>query len=202
MAAKDRTTLINEVNQYIADNANNEISAADVRTRLIDIIDSYLNLVSDQTSFGLKEYSETNVYTAGDHVVFNSWLYKCSQTGATGTFDPTKWDFNGSRQLIVKQGVNANGLLIDNMSNDFDIIGITIKNESANATGYISIGKTLNGSEFLDEETIPTTGNKRKYFDSSQIMDVREFDENLYIKSDAWGTGSVSVYVHIIKTTS
>lgn len=95
MANKTRTTLTTEINSNINDNTNNEITASDVRTRLIDIVDSFPNLTDDAEKLGLKEYNSAVTYAIGDACVYNLAIYVANAI-TTGTFDSNDWDAIGS----------------------------------------------------------------------------------------------------------
>lgn len=91
MSAKDRLTLINQINSAITTNGNNEIDGAELRAQLIDIVDSYTNAISDGNLVGLKPYDPTKTYLAGTTCLYNNNIFLCTAT-TTGTFDPLKWD--------------------------------------------------------------------------------------------------------------
>jgi len=92
MSLKDRTTLLSEIATFINDNAANDITAAELRQRLLDLTNSYPNLVDDSHLLSLKEYDSSRTYTIGVSAVFNGSVYKCTAVTTTGVFDPEDWE--------------------------------------------------------------------------------------------------------------
>jgi hypothetical protein len=105
MSAKDRVTLINQINSIITTNGNNEIDGAKLRAQLIDIVDSYANSISDNNIIGLKSYDSTKTYLVGTTCLFSGDLYLCNII-TTGTFNPLHWSKQGSSQNSIPTGVN------------------------------------------------------------------------------------------------
>ena len=95
MSNKTRATITSEINSNINDNTNNEITASDVRTRMIDIVDSYPNLTDDAEKLGLKTYNNAVTYAVGESCVYNSTIYVANSI-TSGTFDSNDWDAVGS----------------------------------------------------------------------------------------------------------
>lgn len=100
MSNKTRSTLTSEINANINDNGANEITAEDVRTRLIDIVDSYPNLTDDAEKLGLKAYNTGNTYQIGESCIESGTIY-VANTITTGTFNPAHWDAVGSSTKAI-----------------------------------------------------------------------------------------------------
>jgi hypothetical protein len=95
MSNKTRQALLNDITTFIPDNVNNEVSAADVRQRMIDLAESYPNLTDESYLLGLKEYNPANNYAIGESCIESGSIYQ-SISITTGTFNPAHWTVLGS----------------------------------------------------------------------------------------------------------
>lgn len=111
MSNKTRQTLISEINTNVNTNGANEITAEDVRIRLLDIVDSYPNLTDDAEKLGLKEYNPSHTYAIGESCIESGTIY-VANTITTGTFVPANWYAVGS----TTKAISFNGNKFQNPS--------------------------------------------------------------------------------------
>ena len=75
------------IEELIIDNNNNLISAEDLRTVLLNMNDSELNLTTNSNLLvGLTEYSESETYSIGECVVYQDVIYQANIQTTIGTF--------------------------------------------------------------------------------------------------------------------
>jgi len=91
MAVLDRAALIAKIDLIITTNGAKGITGALHNDLLHDIVDSLINIVTDDGKIGLDEYDVALTYNTGTAVVFQDGIYQAEQDGITGAFDPLKW---------------------------------------------------------------------------------------------------------------
>lgn len=103
MAQLDGAALLSKVTTLLADNTSGAISAADLREVLVDILDSFPNLLDDKDVFGFIAYDPAQTWTGAARVFYDGkfWVLKSTVASTTGTFDPAKWT-----QVNVMEGVD------------------------------------------------------------------------------------------------
>ena len=91
MAQKDRAVLIGEINTLINTNGTQAITGGVLNGVLLDLIDSFLNLISDEERAGLLEHSESVIYNAGETMYFDGKIYAALSGSTAGVFNPAQW---------------------------------------------------------------------------------------------------------------
>lgn len=89
--AKTKSQLYTQIATLIPDNVTQEISAADVRTNLNDIVEASLNLVDNSDYMGLSTWSSGYSYVVDEGVIYNNLIYKANTTPTLGVWNQAQW---------------------------------------------------------------------------------------------------------------
>jgi hypothetical protein len=93
----DTPTLITKIQQQIKANGNKEITGPKMQEILLDVVNSFVNKITNTDFEAFKIYNPTKTYTAGMVTVYNGNSYVANAT-TTGTFDSEAWDIIGHAQ--------------------------------------------------------------------------------------------------------
>lgn len=84
MTLKNRSALITQANSSLPDNETQQISPADVRNMIKDVLDSFVSKSGDVGILGVLEYGNSYTIDDGKQLVYADWVN--SQILATGKF--------------------------------------------------------------------------------------------------------------------
>lgn len=123
MAQKPDSELITDINTAIPDNTTGEVDPADVRERILDMVDSLVN--NEDLPQGVYDYLKTNlVATAGLGINFDDLTNTITISADAGVvyvlgLDSVDW----SNSVIQKKALNVDSILT--FSNG--VVGVTHK---------------------------------------------------------------------------
>lgn len=94
MSQKGRGALKTQRTETVYKNDNKEIKGDKHATLLDDILDSYVNFITDELRLNLREYNPSGgfVYKSGIGVLYQGKLYQANQNTGPGAFVPADWD--------------------------------------------------------------------------------------------------------------
>ncbi len=90
MSIKTKANLTTDTGTAINDNTTRDITPADVRGAIVDLIDSSINRIDDKPLLNLREYNTARSYEVGEGSIKLGVIYQCT-TATTGTFNPAHW---------------------------------------------------------------------------------------------------------------
>jgi hypothetical protein len=100
--ASSRSAIQTAINNKLADNCQNEITAQDLRDVINDLLASGLLLTEpqDKKKVITREHVTTRTYYQGELVIKDGQLYQAKQSNS-GTFDPNDWEPLGNAQAAA-----------------------------------------------------------------------------------------------------
>lgn len=193
MSLKDRTTLLSEIATYINDNTANDITAEEVRTRLLDLTNSYPNLIDDSHLLGLREYDPTKTYLTGYSCVFNASVYKCSAVSTTGTFTPSDWEELTPNYLKIST-VDYTQIATASTTESLNVYELPAGYEISDVWRRVTVPFVGSGVTALTME-LGVSGDSNKYgFSMDMLATGRKASENKNIESEISATNIAAAF--------
>ena len=193
MSLKDRTTLLSEIATYINDNTANDITAEEVRQRLLDLTNSYPNLIDDSHLLGLREYEPTKTYLTGFSCVYNGSVYKCTAASTTGVFDAGDWEELTPNYLKIGD-VNYRDLNTASTTQNINIYSLPAGYEISDVWRRVTVAFVGAGVTALSLE-LGVSGESSKYgFAQDMLTTGRKASENKDIESDTVATDILAAF--------
>lgn len=173
MSVKTIPNLLSDTSSAINDNTTRDISPADVRNVISDLIDSSINRVTDKLLLNLREYVTSRAYEVGEAAVLSLTIYQCI-TPTSGTFTPAHWKEIGgipsSSSSITAAGTNqATATILTKKMNRVDTVAIgTGVVEDAEATA--GMFRTVQNNGLNDLKWYPFGTNQFYFTDGSGLQ--------------------------------
>jgi hypothetical protein len=127
MSQLNRSQLTTDINNKVFTNTSQQVTAQNVNSVLVNLVDSQLNLLTDAGLIGLNSFSPSLSYASGKGVLYftqSNWaLYRANTNVSPGAFNGTQW-------TKINQTVNN---------------GLTIYNGDIILGGALDFNTTLNG---------------------------------------------------------
>lgn len=134
MAQKSTSQLQTDLAAAITTNGTRSITGAILRTLLGDMIDSFVNWLTDGALVGLRTYQTTIPYLAGYCCIKDGKLLKAN-ANTSGAFDDTKWDLVYNYEEISYGQILAD-VVADNTVTEIVIASFNYKNVTGKPTTW------------------------------------------------------------------